>query len=752
VGGDGGNRWRITRLAALLLFLLIAAQPALPADATPYVEKPLLDRTGRAAQDLASHGRRIEAEIVADVVSELHAPQATVVALRESLLKTLLKAKAAPLPILDAAKSIAKLAADLAATLPALAEEPRAAVAKQVLRLDGVNRAAHEALGHVERAGVFIPASCVQALQRRAEIQVAVQNARKLHVETEVVESWMPILESTTGRKGIAVRCGEVSVHSSTHTAEQLTRQLEQGLRAAALSNWLLNGELEVPKVRRNTLVFTGSVDAYKKAALEAKKAGDISQEGYDGAMKMGGFYAASYDLENATFETHIGISVYMDVLNDIAFEAKSMLYAQPCIRVGHMNWVLLNFLGLPMPNIIWTERPEDRKGVTSDTPQAAAERDEMTRIAKAGLAGSRAYVKWLTRRGEDPVWSKSMVDQIGKVQGNDLMKSTLVVEQLQETKDLAAVLRDTWGEPPGPAPFEKALGVTLAEFEARWREWLFAGDPPSGLAQTLGLPPVEPVSAADKPVLDYLNALRRKTLGRDALAVGIDRELGLGCRAHAVYLDQHPKQLSAWPDAHEEFPDQQGFTAAGCHAGLSSVIVGPGITAPADAIDGWMATFYHRLPLLEPGLVRIGWGFEKGIAVLDAASLCAPPDSVCFVTWPPSGGASMPRRFPGELPNPVPGEDQSQWGCPVTLQFFGFEPQPDVRMRLYAGAKRGGTEVPCFYSTPQKPTNPEVAPDGAFCLIPKQALAANATYTVAVDGWPKDAAGTDWTFTTGAK
>jgi hypothetical protein len=102
-------------------------------------------------------------------------------------------------------------------------------------------------------------------------------------------------------------------------------------------------------------------------------------------------------------------------------------------------------------------------------------------------------------------------------------------------------------------------------------------------------------------------------------------------------------------------------------------------------------------------------------------------------------------------LPNPVPGADQSQWGYPVTIQFFNFEPQPDVQMRLYVG-KRGGVEIECHYSTPQKPTNTDCAPAGAFCLIPKTPLAANTVYAVAVDGWPKNASGADWTFTTGSK
>ncbi len=738
--------------ALVALAFATAADSARPDAAPPLAPAPILERIAHAAADLAKRGRRVEAEETADVYAELRAPAAETTALKEAVVKALAKTKPAPLPIPDAAKTIAKIAADLAATLPTMSGDAKTAAARQTLRLDGACRPAHEALGHVERAGAWIPAGLTSALERRGEIQTAVQKARTLDVQIDVVESWMPVLESVYGKKGIAARCGEVSVHSATHSAEQLTRQLRQGLRATALSNWLVNGDLVVPSLPATQMVFVGSTDAYKKAAAAARDAHDISQEGYARALKMGGFYAAGYSLDNGMFETTIGSNVFFETVHDVTIDAHPLLHCQPALLAGHMNWIYTGFLGVPMPAIAWTERPEDKKGVTSDTPQAAAERQEMLRLAKAGLAGSRMYVKWLARRAEDPAWAKSMVDEVGKIQGNDLMKSTLVVDFLQETKDFPSLLRDTCGDKPGPEAFEKALAEPLPQFEDRWREWLFAGDPPSGLAQRLGAPPVEPVAPPEKAVLDYLNALRRRTLGKDAPSVGIDRELSDGCRAHAAYLGLHPKQLAAWPDAHEEFPDQEGFSSAGCHAGLSSVIVGPGIAAPSDAVDGWMATFYHRLPLIEPGLVRIGWALEKGVAVLDAASLCAPAEDTCYVAWPPAGGKDIPRRFPGELPNPVPGADQSQWGYPVTLQFFNFDPEPDVQMRLFVGAKRGGTEIACHYSTPQKPTNTDLAPAGAFCLIPKTPLAANTTYTVAVDGWPKGLTAADWTFTTGAK
>ena len=161
------------------------------------------------------------------------------------------------------------------------------------------------------------------------------------------------------------------------------------------------------------------------------------------------------------------------------------------------------------------------------------------------------------------------------------------------------------------------------------------------------------------------------------------------------------------------------------------------------------MATFYHRLPLIDPGLVRIGWGFDKGMAVLDSGSMVAPFQYVTQAMWPPPRGQNVPRTFAPELPHPVPGEDQSTWGYPVTLQLFRTAGEPEVTLTLRRGRDGGSPVVDCHYSTPQRPTNPELAPSGAYCLIPKAHLEPETTYTVFASGVP-DEPDLRWSFTTG--
>src|SRR5262249_9416328 len=222
-----------------------------------------------------------------------------------------------------------------------------------------------------------------------------------------------------------------------------------------------------------------------------------------------------------------------------------------------------------------------------------------------------------------------------------------------------------------------------------------------------------------------------------------LDRGLSDGCAAHCRYLGLHPEQQTKWPDAHEEYPEKEGFSTDGCWAGMHSVIA-PGAASAEDAIRGWMGTFYHRLPLLGPGLKRFGFHLGGKVAVLDAGSLVEVDEFIGCLVWPARDMKGVPTKFSPEMPSPVPGSDQSTWGYPITLQTthvpYGY------RMRLVKGAKRNGVEVPCWFSSPEHPTNPDLVPPGGFCLIPQAPLQPSTTYTVVAEPDTGDAV--VWSFT----
>lgn len=346
------------------------------------------------------------------------------------------------------------------------------------------------------------------------------------------------------------------------------------------------------------------------------------------------------------------------------------------------------------------------------------------------------------------------MKQQLGEIQGEDLLKTMLVVEYLMEQRmlsDLDAAARKVPKSSSIPEKIEKALGEPLVQFEEHWRGWLLGLR--EGLAQRLSAKPLAQ-SAEVVATLTHLNKIRENAFRGDSgwvserPAVGLDVELSDGCRAHAEYLVRHPEMAARWPDAHEENPEHSEWTAPGAWAGGHSVIA-PGGGDGVEAIDQWMGTFYHRTPLLDPGLLRVGLGQSRDVVVLDSGSMVTFCNETWHVGWPHAGATDVPTRFVPELPNPVPGEDQSRFGYPITLQVGvradGSEAQAEMRLL------DGNEVVPCWYSTPQKPTYAELAPPGAFCLIPKAHLRPSTTYTVEAR-FPRENNELRWTFRTGSR
>jgi hypothetical protein len=331
-------------------------------------------------------------------------------------------------------------------------------------------------------------------------------------------------------------------------------------------------------------------------------------------------------------------------------------------------------------------------------------------------------------------------------IEGDVLLKATFVVEYLQEIDDFVPLAKRAVVKKKGQrAPrktLTEALGEPLAGFEKRWRRWFI---PPRGIRQRVETSAPRAPSGDMQRTVAYLNQLRQAAWKCPDLGAYVpvepDEALSRGCLRHARYLNRHPEQAAAWPDAHEEYPNREGFSVEGNWAGLHSVIA-PGVSDPREAIDEWLGTFYHRLPLLEAGLVRIGWGMDGHMAVLDAGSIVDTSSRYGWTGWPYDGMKDVPRAFVPELPNPIPGQDQAEFGYPVTLQ--RFEKSERVAMTLLEGKR----VVPCHFLSPENPVNLDIVPARAYCLIPKQHLKAGTRYRVeaTIEGTDRLA----WSFKTG--
>ncbi len=130
-----------------------------------------------------------------------------------------------------------------------------------------------------------------------------------------------------------------------------------------------------------------------------------------------------------------------------------------------------------------------------------------------------------------------------------------------------------------------------------------------------------------DDKLLAQVNAVRKAAGLR---AVRLDASLSQGCQSHARYLSlnaNHPAGRGL--AVHREDASLPGATPEGTRAAKASVIAI--VLDPQTCVEGWMATLYHRVPILTPNLERIGFGHariadRKWACVLDTGNGRATP------------------------------------------------------------------------------------------------------------------------------
>jgi uncharacterized protein YkwD len=106
---------------------------------------------------------------------------------------------------------------------------------------------------------------------------------------------------------------------------------------------------------------------------------------------------------------------------------------------------------------------------------------------------------------------------------------------------------------------------------------------------------------------------------------VALDAELSRSCLLHARYVVRNAGQAAVQGlGVHNEDPKLPGYTPEGRKAGKAAVIAS--LDEPLDTIEAWVSTLYHRVPLFDPDLKKIGFGFAQlpdrnWVTVLDAGN-----------------------------------------------------------------------------------------------------------------------------------
>src|SRR6266851_2059510 len=272
------------------------------------------------------------------------------------------------------------------------------------------------------------------------------------------------------------------------------------------------------------------------------------------------------------------------------------------------------------------------------------------------------------------------------------------------------------------------------------------------------------------------------------------DPTLSKGDRAHAMYIVKNYadaiQHTGLGAEMHEEDPGNKWFTPAGLEAAKASDMEawymrgassendpsassdpaewaaarGPG--TDAWTIDGWIAIPFHRMPILNPRLVRAGFGTycesgacASGLNLKNGSADTLPPGATVKwpIAFPPDGSTIEMGSFGNEWPDPRAScrgyETPSGLGITLELTDFSDTQLGDFSVtRLNADGTRSAIEACGFDS--RSYTNPDTAVKqlareilknyAAVVVIPRRPLAKGGKYEVSITA---DGRRYNWTF-----
>jgi uncharacterized protein YkwD len=288
-------------------------------------------------------------------------------------------------------------------------------------------------------------------------------------------------------------------------------------------------------------------------------------------------------------------------------------------------------------------------------------------------------------------------------------------------------------------------------------------------LARTLVYPPA--FRSGDLTAgLAQLNLYRRASgAGESAL----DPASTVGCEGHVNYLVAEEAATHMASLSHDE-PNHQNpyYSVANEQAGKQSDIAygtGPnGGQTFGEAVDLWINGLYHRTPLLDPGLVKIGAASKNGYNCLNygATGNTVITKVATGTIWPVDGMTDVPRTFGGNegpcptAADPLTAQDCEASGFIPSVTFYNWGTNRKSSIEAVASAtlteQASNAVVPLFIYYADGQAGHDPAPGyvrDEIALVPRAALAANKTYRVDIAATVKGAATQlSWQFTTGTR
>lgn len=210
-------------------------------------------------------------------------------------------------------------------------------------------------------------------------------------------------------------------------------------------------------------------------------------------------------------------------------------------------------------------------------------------------------------------------------------------------------------------------------------------GSPAMATAGSPAITPVDPSTCPPAPdgapegavtALNYLNSLR---LPAGAGCVHMVAEINKAAENHCKYYVDPANEGMCTANAHNEVMGCAGFTGTGPGQRMAAagyMARGGGevmafVNNPKSAIDQWVNSVWHRIPLLDPWTYDMGYGAAPGACdTIDFGNGAMGVPNTTVLVYPYDGQTDVPTSFNGQYEGPMPPAPPTGWpsASPVTL------------------------------------------------------------------------------------
>jgi hypothetical protein len=289
----------------------------------------------------------------------------------------------------------------------------------------------------------------------------------------------------------------------------------------------------------------------------------------------------------------------------------------------------------------------------------------------------------------------------------------------------------------------------------------------------------VYPPAAGTGDVVAGVEQLNRYRATLGLSSVTLDEASSTGCSGHLDYLieEAETRGQMGYLEHTESNTSNSHYSAANEQAGKQSDIAwgqrgGRGNAVGqsfGQAVDLWINGLYHRHPLLDPGLVKVGGASKQGYNCMNygAAGNTTVLKPASAVLWPADGMTDVPRTFPGnEGPCPtVPADPLNATSCDgsgfiisATFYNWGSNRTSAIGAVTSVVLTNTSTNMPVplltWYADRVADHDPArgYTPD-EIALVPAASLAQSTTFRVDIDATVSgNATKLSWSFTTGTR